>query len=150
MLMLPPPPWLFLNFNPCPLETLRTSLLTKGYPPFCKCSNLKTKSLIHQFIIITDKLIYWYVWEVQWDIKYVFIIELNAIHRLYVSSGSLTCWGHLRDTGTVGSIWESWLIVVDVLHLDDELRLRFQRETCVDVHSLGLQHVERLFLPAKH
>lgn len=53
-------------------------------------------------------------------------------------SSKLTCGGHLRDSGAVRTVWKPWLIVIDVLHLNDELRLWLQRETCVYVNNLGL------------
>lgn len=70
-------------------------------------------------------------------------------HLVSVSSCP-TCRRHLRDIGTVGTIGKSWLVVIDVLHLDDELRLWLQRDTCVHVNSLGSQGVEGLFLPVKY
>ena len=61
-----------------------------------------------------------------------------------------TCWRHLGDVCAVGSVGKPWLVVVDVLHLDDELGLRLQREACVHVNRLGLQCVVRLYLPVKY
>lgn len=53
---------------------------------------------------------------------------------------------HLRDASAVGAISEARLVVIDVLHLDDELGLRFQRDACQSVHSLSSQCVVGLLL----
>lgn len=39
----------------------------------------------------------------------------------------LTHFRHLRHCSYKGSIWKFGCIVIDVLHFDDEFRLRFQR-----------------------
>ena len=53
----------------------------------------------------------------------------------------LTDLGHLRYGGLVGPIQEAWLVVIDVLDLDDELGLGLQGPVRQPVASLGAEHV---------
>lgn len=57
-----------------------------------------------------------------------------------------TCGGELGHTANVGAVQEAGLAVVDVLHLDDELRLRLQQAVGGTVPSLGSQRIEGFLL----
>lgn len=61
----------------------------------------------------------------------------------------LTNFGHLRDTGQVCVLCESRLIVIDVMDLNDELRLAFQRLICEAVDSFSVEDVVGLLLPVQ-
>lgn len=61
----------------------------------------------------------------------------------------LTHVWHLRHGNDIWSICELWGIVVDILHFDDELGLRFKRLVCPSVNSLGVEHIVGLLLPVQ-
>lgn len=63
------------------------------------------------------------------------------------AGSGLTCRGPLSHPGHVRSIQELGLVVVDVLDLDDELGLGFERQVGVSVSSLSSQCVVRLLFP---
>lgn len=58
----------------------------------------------------------------------------------------LTNVRHLRHCGMVGPKGKHRWIVIDVLHFDDELRLRFQRLVRPSVNSLGMKYIVSLLL----
>lgn len=57
-----------------------------------------------------------------------------------------TYLGHLRHRRSIGSVQELGFVVVDVLDLDDELGLGFQRPVGEAVAGLSSQHVLSLDL----
>lgn len=57
--------------------------------------------------------------------------------------------GQLRHAADVGPLQEAWLAVVDVLHLDDELRLGLQQLVRLPVPGLRPQRVEGFLLPVQ-
>lgn len=75
------------------------------------------------------------------------------MHRENPQRDRLTGRAHLRDAGHVRLVVELRSVVVDVLHRDDELRLRLLGLVGVPVHGLRLQDVEGLLLavqPLQH
>lgn len=57
--------------------------------------------------------------------------------------------GQLRHAADVGPLQEARLAVVDVLHLDDELRLGLQQLVRLPVPGLRPQRVEGFLLPVQ-
>lgn len=58
-----------------------------------------------------------------------------------------TRWTHLGDTGHVGLVLELRGVVVDVLDLNDELRLGLLRLVGPAVDGLSLKDIEGFFFP---
>lgn len=64
-------------------------------------------------------------------------------------SVELTDISHLRDRGCINVLGEYWLIVIDVVDLDDELRLRLYGSPCPSVDSLSSKDVNGFFFPVQ-
>lgn len=61
----------------------------------------------------------------------------------------LTHRGQLRHTSNVRRLQESGFTVVNILNLNDELRLGFQQSVRVSVSGLGTQCIKGLELPVQ-
>lgn len=62
---------------------------------------------------------------------------------------SLTHISHLGDCGCVNVLGEHWLVVIDVVDLDDEFRLGLYGSPCPSVNGLSAKDVNRFFFPVQ-
>lgn len=62
---------------------------------------------------------------------------------------SLTDVRHFGNGGRVNLLGKYWFIVVDVMDLDDELRLRLHGSPCPSVYSLSSKDVNGFFFPVQ-